>query len=218
MSESNPDSDNTSDSRTSKLFSSADADIIFQSSDNVQFHLHKINLQYTTGGFPPADISNKKEIVKLTEQSETLELLFQFVYPRQFPSMRNLDFHSLISLAEAAEKYEVFAASTACFYLLRDFVHTQPKRVLQFAAMHGYHELVVDIQPILAGSPLSDVVDILPLQMLKSWSLYREQHLLTNIQKHLETIHALNRENCNLRSQKAATVYEDDTTRRKLFK
>ncbi|KAF5371042.1 hypothetical protein D9757_010292 [Collybiopsis confluens] len=111
MSESYPDSDNTSDSQTSKLFSSADADVIFQSSDNVQFHLHKINLQYTTGGFPPADISNEKEIVKLTEQSETLELLFQFVYPRQFPSMRNLDFESLISLAEAAEKYEVFILS-----------------------------------------------------------------------------------------------------------
>ncbi|KAF5338320.1 hypothetical protein D9757_015125 [Collybiopsis confluens] len=87
-----------------------------------------------------------------------------------------------MSLAEAAEKYEVFAASAVCFYQLKDFVRTQPKRVLEFAAKHGYHELVVDIQPILADSPMSEVVDILPLQMLKSWSLFREQHLQNKIQ------------------------------------
>ncbi|KAF5365382.1 hypothetical protein D9757_012116 [Collybiopsis confluens] len=29
---------------------------------------------------------------------------------------------------------------------------------------------------------MSEVVDILPLQMLKSWSLFREQHLQNQIQ------------------------------------
>ncbi|KIK51504.1 hypothetical protein GYMLUDRAFT_234035 [Collybiopsis luxurians FD-317 M1] len=164
--------------KSSNLFNSADADLIIQSSDNIHFHVHKINLQYTTGGFPPADISNDKEIVHFTESSATLELLFQFVYPRQFPSLRSLDFDSLLLLAEAAEKYQVFAACNACFYQFRDFEKTHSKRVLEFAAKHDYHELVEDLQPTLVDTPLTELVDILPPLMFKDWSLFRERHLI----------------------------------------
>ena len=48
------------------------------------------------------------EIVWLTEDSATLELLFQFMYPQHPPELKNVDFVTVMSLAEAAEKYEVF--------------------------------------------------------------------------------------------------------------
>ncbi|KIK52017.1 hypothetical protein GYMLUDRAFT_100896 [Collybiopsis luxurians FD-317 M1] len=167
--------------KSSTLFNSADADLIVQSSDNVHFHLHKNNLQYTTGGFPPVDISRDedlKETVRVTESSVTLELLFQFVYPRQFPSLRSLDLDSLLLLAEAAEKYQVFAACITCVYQLRDFEQEHPKRILEFAAKHDYHELIEDVQPILADTPLKELADILPDGVFKDWSFFRERHLM----------------------------------------
>ncbi|KIK55362.1 hypothetical protein GYMLUDRAFT_76580 [Collybiopsis luxurians FD-317 M1] len=169
--------------KSSNLFNSADADIVVQSSDNVQFHLHKNNLQCTTGGLPPVDISNDKETVYFPESSATLELLFQFVYPRQFPSLTSLDFDSLLLLAEAAEKYKVFAACTACFYRLREFEKTHPKQILEFAGKHDYRELAEDVQPILVDTPLSELVDILPSPMIfRNWSLFRERHLMKAVE------------------------------------
>ncbi|KIK67696.1 hypothetical protein GYMLUDRAFT_36429 [Collybiopsis luxurians FD-317 M1] len=100
---------------TSEKFNAADADVIVRSSDGVDFRLHKKNLECATGGFPPADIpSDLNEIVQLTESADTLEVLFQAVYPRPFPSVRGLDFDTLLTLADAAGKYKVFSMIQAC--------------------------------------------------------------------------------------------------------
>jgi hypothetical protein len=100
--------------------SAIDADVIFSSSDGVLFNIHRKNLEIVSGAFPPAEFSTDKEIVPLTESSAILELLFQFVYPRQLPDIHKVQpFTSLMELAEAAEKYEVYPAINACKIRMR---------------------------------------------------------------------------------------------------
>jgi len=52
--------------------------------------------------------------VQLTESGKTLELLFAFVYPKRHPDLDNEDFQTVIELAEAVGKYEVYSAMCAC--------------------------------------------------------------------------------------------------------
>jgi hypothetical protein len=52
--------------------------------------------------------------VPLTESAEVLELLLQFMYRQRQPNLRTIEFTTLAGLAEAAEKYEVFAAIDIC--------------------------------------------------------------------------------------------------------
>lgn len=97
----------------------AQADVIFRSRDKVNFHIHKINLETSAEGFPPSQFSTQGEIVPLTETAATLELLFCFVYPSEFPDLEDRDFETLYALAEAAEKYRVYAAMALCKILLK---------------------------------------------------------------------------------------------------
>jgi hypothetical protein len=59
------------------------------------------------------------EEVELTETSDVLEILFQFIYPRKHPSLVNIKFSMLAGVAEAAEKYQVFSAMNICEIRMR---------------------------------------------------------------------------------------------------
>ncbi|KAG6872283.1 hypothetical protein C0995_011226 [Termitomyces sp. Mi166 len=107
-------STDTPQSKTSKKFHASDADVVFQSSDNVLFHLHRKNLETQAAGFPPSEFSTDGEIVSLTEDAATLENLFEYVYPRRHPEVELLSVDELLKLAEAAEKYEVFNVMNMC--------------------------------------------------------------------------------------------------------
>ena len=91
-----------------------DADLVFRSSDGVRFHIHSRYLENTSGGFAPSEFPVKDEIITLPETAETLELLFQFVYPRRQPVLASLSFGTLGALAEASEKYEIYPAMQIC--------------------------------------------------------------------------------------------------------
>ncbi|KAF5380014.1 hypothetical protein D9615_006294 [Tricholomella constricta] len=95
---------------TSEQFRAGDADVTFVSSDNILFYIHRKNLETHAAAFPSAEFDTRGEIVPLTEDASTLELLFQFVYPRRHPDLEATPFEALAPLAEAAEKYEVFSA------------------------------------------------------------------------------------------------------------
>ncbi|KIK55283.1 hypothetical protein GYMLUDRAFT_48009 [Collybiopsis luxurians FD-317 M1] len=167
----------------SKLFQAEDADVVIQSSDNVDFHLHKINLEFATGGFPSAQTPTNGEVVNLPETSETLEFLFQFVYPQRHPSLDRLGFEKLLELAEAAEKYEVYGALTACHLTLREFLHSHSKQVLRFACAHQIIPLVERLAPIMIDIPLADIKEALAMcpHFFVEWSLFREQYLQLSI-------------------------------------
>lgn len=93
-----------------------DADISFVSSDNVIFRVHRVHLDSHAEGFPPSslDLPNPHELIPLSETSDTLEILFQHIYPRSYPCLDGMEFEELGRLAEAAEKYQIYAAMEVC--------------------------------------------------------------------------------------------------------
>ena len=96
------------------LVNFSDADVTFLSSDLVTFKLHRKYLEATTGSFPGAEFETQGELVRLTEPSSVLEVMFQFVYPRRHPRLDKQNFDSVLAIAEAVEKYEVFSAMNTC--------------------------------------------------------------------------------------------------------
>jgi BTB/POZ domain len=91
-----------------------DSDITIQSSDGMNFHVHKSNLDLSSAGFAPSEFNTADEVVQFTETSTTLNILFKFCYPERHPDLTTLKFEVLAPLAEAAQKYEVFSAMNIC--------------------------------------------------------------------------------------------------------
>jgi hypothetical protein len=91
-----------------------------KSSDGVVFHLHRKNLElYTDGAFPGLhDSVNRStatgQILRLDESSDVLKIVFQFIYPRRQPNLKSVGFHTILAVANAVEKYKIFAAMNLC--------------------------------------------------------------------------------------------------------
>ena len=95
-----------------------DGDAIFCSSDGVRFSVHRKRLEFYADA-PSAESVTDGEIVYLTEDATTLDLLFRCIYPGRMPDIRALPFSELASLAEAAEKYEVHLVKYTCSMQMR---------------------------------------------------------------------------------------------------
>ncbi|KAJ7500561.1 hypothetical protein B0H11DRAFT_1995763 [Mycena galericulata] len=158
--------------RYSELFNSSDADVVFQSCDGVLFGIHRANLQTNTEGFPPPEIANTDETVPLSESSSTLELLFQYIYPRRHPALDEIPFADLAALAEAAEKYQVFSAMNICRIRMRDVLPNHAPEILAYATKHHYPYLVYEAAPFTFDVPLADVVSMLPENLILPWVKY----------------------------------------------
>lgn len=98
------------------------ADILFESSDGIRFRLHSSSLAITSGALAvPPKTRVDDDPTKLDEASQPLEILFQFIEPPsdaqhdRYPSVVNLDSTLFFCLAEAAEKYVVYPAMSACY-------------------------------------------------------------------------------------------------------
>lgn len=81
------------------------------------FKIHRKYLEATSAGFTaPPFVETDRELVLLQEPSEVLEILFRFIHPptesQQYrqPAMMGVKPDVLFAVAEAAEKYLVFAA------------------------------------------------------------------------------------------------------------
>jgi hypothetical protein len=102
---------------------SEDADVVFLSSDHILFKIHAKNLETHCGaGFPPSNIMPLEgEKIPLAEDSQTLEQLFAFIYPRPLPDLNGdaVSFELLEKVAVAAEKYEVFVAMSICRFRMK---------------------------------------------------------------------------------------------------
>ena len=96
-----------------------DGDIVICSCDGVQFKVHKLTLHMHSEIFPGEEIISGDDFVRLTEDSATLEFLFQFMYGQPQPDLRSIGFQQLANLAEAAEKYRVSSAIETCKVLMR---------------------------------------------------------------------------------------------------
>lgn len=70
---------------------------------------------------PNNPLANKAtdSVLVLPESSATLELLLQYMYNQPQPDLSEVAFPVLLALAEAAEKYQVYAALEICKVYLR---------------------------------------------------------------------------------------------------
>ncbi|KAG5637532.1 hypothetical protein H0H81_004228 [Sphagnurus paluster] len=181
-----------STTKYSNKFYASDADVSFLSSDKVVFQLHRKYLEATCGAFPSAEFETRGEQVPLTEDAETLEVLFQFVYPRRHPDLKSTPFELLSRVAEAAEKYEVFAAMNVCKYRM-ECVHLDlisqcsptlifhggnyrimspqhHKEVFIYAMKHGHKDIMANTAPPLLDVPLDEMAKILTPHHIVPWA------------------------------------------------
>ncbi|KAF9458524.1 hypothetical protein BDZ94DRAFT_1313212 [Collybia nuda] len=152
----------------------SDADITFKSFDDVLFNIHRKNLEVATGALLPSDVAIQVNgpTVSLNELSETLEFMFQFIYPMLQPDIASLPFKVLEPLAEAVEKYRVFPAMVICKINMRKFLHEHVDEVVRYAARHGYTDIVDEAAPLLLTIPLKEVLLRLPTILIVPWALY----------------------------------------------
>jgi hypothetical protein len=97
------------------------ADITLQSSDSVLFRFYKKQLEAHSGAFAGAEaftVYSTKEPVFFTEPSEIVDLLLQLM-SQEPPDLESLEFQTLALLAEAVEKYDLFASRAVCRILMR---------------------------------------------------------------------------------------------------
>ncbi|KAK2459285.1 hypothetical protein APHAL10511_008706 [Amanita phalloides] len=163
-------------SEKSERFNWPDADITFQSIDSVQYRIHRKNLECAAAGFPAAEFECKNdEIVPMPEHSEVLDLLFSFMYPERQPSLKKISFRVMADLAEAAEKYEVFAAMATCHTHMTAEIEKHSLAVLVYAAKHDYPELLDKSAMMVIGQPLDSVVDRMPPAVAVVWIRYYQK-------------------------------------------
>ncbi|KZP13245.1 hypothetical protein FIBSPDRAFT_983092 [Athelia psychrophila] len=115
----------------------------FESCDHVLFRVHRKNLESASEGFsPPSGTTTSNEFVQLSERAEILDLLFQYMYPQRPPSLDLIEFKVFADLAEAAEKYQMFAAMEICRMVMKAAYNDHPFEVLLYSTRHGYPELM----------------------------------------------------------------------------
>ncbi|KIM42577.1 hypothetical protein M413DRAFT_10123 [Hebeloma cylindrosporum] len=132
----------------SPLFNDATADITFKSSDNILFKIHSKHLQTASAVLSLGSVSmDLAETVPLSEKSDVLEVLFQFIHPPQEggnyrqPCVTEMEPNLFFRVAEAAEKYAVFAAMNVCLTWMHQVVEKYPFRVLNHSGKHDYTKL-----------------------------------------------------------------------------
>ncbi|KII94583.1 hypothetical protein PLICRDRAFT_96319 [Plicaturopsis crispa FD-325 SS-3] len=153
-----------------------DHDITLRSSDNVLFQVHVVNLQMHSDGFAAgAGCSgtdrgpSPPETVPLTETAATLDLLLQYMYLQPQPDLSTVSFEELAGLAEAAEKYQVYAAIPICKVHMEYAMREHPFNVIAYAARHSYIDMANKAALLTFGAPLLDAVDNLPPQYMRAW-------------------------------------------------
>lgn len=156
------------------LFNDTDTDVTFSAVDGTLFHLQRKYLETNTGAFPGAEFETRGEITHLTEPSEVLEVLFQFIYPRRHPDIEELEFPLLAAVAEAAEKYEVFSGMSECKTRMRAFLPKHAAEILAHASRHDYPKLIQEAAPHLVRTDTADVVEHLPSAYIVPWIRYQK--------------------------------------------
>ncbi|KAF9472797.1 hypothetical protein BDN70DRAFT_997986 [Pholiota conissans] len=151
---------------TSSLFRSPTANIEFISSSNTLFKLHSTYLAPQTSAglarLPTGSLDISKP-VRLTEGSEVLEILFQFIEPppsdpngqRALASLEDADPTLFFAVAEAAEKYSVSSAISACHARMEQLLADHPLEILNHSTLHNHPTLADKAAYQALSHPLS---------------------------------------------------------------
>ncbi|KAI4520315.1 hypothetical protein K525DRAFT_203991 [Schizophyllum commune Loenen D] len=162
--------------RQCERFASTEGNVVvFRSIDQVLFNIHRVNLRVnTTGPFAEDFLAPKGDVADLTEDAKTLELLFRFIYSERHPTLADLPFDELLSLAEAAEKYGVAPAMNLCYVRLTLIYKDKPFEILVYAHKHAYTDLLDMCAPHTLGTPVEKVRTLLPASLLLAWICYND--------------------------------------------
>jgi len=161
------------------------------------FSIHQKYLEVTAEGFPSSSVNGStatadaNETIPLTESSATLDLLFQFVYPKDQPDLSDLEFNALMDLAKAAEKYIVYNAINVCQLrmrfvgaineshlhvftdhfdpLFRDFLSGHVQELFEFGATYNHPSLLAATAPLMVHKHLDEVIYKLSIDMYRPW-------------------------------------------------
>ncbi|KAJ7189086.1 hypothetical protein C8R46DRAFT_1056567 [Mycena filopes] len=165
--------------KISERFCAPDADVTIASSDGVLFKLHRKNLEVHSDVFASAGDTTRPEngddIVHLTEPSDVLDLLFQYMYRQPQPNLKAVDFKTLAALTEAAEKYVVYSALTLCRMYMSDAIPDHPLEVLVYAVKHGQEELMDKAARRSMGRKFAEVMNVLPQDIFKTWVRFGDE-------------------------------------------
>lgn len=165
-------------------YSDTDADIILRTSDNVLFRLYKVMLAKASPIFrdifslptPPSAVDDEHidglPVVIISENSTTLKNLLLFIYPGPRPA---LSADAMITLADAARKYEMFYVVDSMKDAIAKTASTAPLRTFCIA----YNLAFYDIARAAAKHSISTKLWLFPpdipreLRFLPSAGLYR---------------------------------------------
>ncbi|KAI3620019.1 hypothetical protein WG66_006095 [Moniliophthora roreri] len=170
-------------------------DITLQSSDGRLFGSHMKNLETFNAGFPSADsVTNQEgDIVHLSEDGKTLELLLRFSHNIEHTEISELGLATVLSLAKAADKYGNAFAAGACREAINILVKSSPDNALlaiHYKMMHSDFRNVDEVVQSTMRIPLRQVVDTLKVssRVLGTYVLYKEQWTIAhrNFEKELD--------------------------------
>ncbi|KAF9472919.1 hypothetical protein BDN70DRAFT_817966, partial [Pholiota conissans] len=160
------------------------ADTTFVSSDNVLFEIHGSYLTLSTSiGFAkPSGDTMSRDLIHLPESSQVLEALFQFIEPpsdsrnyRQ-PSVADLSSNLFFEVAEAAEKYIVYAAMNVCITTMRYVLKSDSPEVLNHCYKHGYTNLIDQAASNMLSRSLTEAaIKLTAPGLLQRWTFYYGQ-------------------------------------------
>ncbi|KAJ7598140.1 hypothetical protein C8J56DRAFT_814433 [Mycena floridula] len=161
-------------------------DMVLESSEGVKFGAHNQFLSCYSEAFPSTGegvVILPDDVVKLSENTEIVTLMLQFMHPKPPPELHELPFSTLAQMAEAAEKYRIYAAMTSCKLLMRQAAMRHPLEVMLYAITHGYDDLLEEASPCSISLKEADVFSQLDgrLDIYSAWTLYKQEWIDKNM-------------------------------------
>lgn len=149
----------------------------FVSCDKRVFHVEREDLDRMTHFMPPPNaFIPPAPPPKLLEDSYTLELLFRFVNSEEDIDLDRPSFSTVAALAEAAQKYQVYSATTVCRQYMKSQAKAHPVEVMQYAAKHDFRDILDAVAPYTVGTAVATMQEILPDHYLIPWVLFNDAH------------------------------------------
>lgn len=158
-------------------FDDEGADIIFLSSDNVQFHVYKLLLSLASSVFAsmftlPQPAAASHEPVTVSEDGKTLDGLLRFCYPYSDPRFRDLDQlkKTLIAVKKYDMKEQVVARAKRS---LLAFVRKEPLRVFAIAHNQQWSDVAAVAAKETLHSPLGEETYVPEMELITFGAYHR---------------------------------------------
>lgn len=162
---------------SSRFAATTPTTIAFVSRDNTTFHIERAKLDRAADFSPPSSIASAPtELVRLTEHSRTLDLLFRYVYCDVTIDLDQYTFNDMSLLAEAADKYLVFSAMSVCRLYMKGQYMAHPIEVMIYAVKHDHRDILDVAAPYTIGNDLAFIKTILPASHVPAWVQFNDEY------------------------------------------